>query len=301
MYSGGCNFVDHASGYVHNEFQAQMNTHQTLKPKETFEAHCQDVGIVRFAGTGAHHQNALAEQTIGTIMAISCTMLMHGATHWPDVIESSLWPMAVVHAIFIWNRMPNPTNELSPIDVFTHSCYEHRRFHDLHIWGCPRMCMSWTNGCQMARRFPPNGTLSLTTGLQQSPPPSLPNFNSPAWAELFEDSIFLSPYDEETDEQLETPPPRLAAEDTRQEAAVTAIEHLHPPHSLPVVPPPTVPQASSPTIPLPLATASPSSFERETSVEQRETSVEQRETSVTTSHLSHLNLRLRCRGRQHQK
>eukprot|EP00978_Attheya_sp_CCMP212_P004750 scaffold10402_cov42-Attheya_sp.AAC.2 len=91
---------------------------------------------------------------------------------------------------------------------------------------------------------------------------SLPDFNSPAWAELFGDSIFLSPFDEDTDDQLETPPPRLAAEDARQEAVVIAIERLHPPQPLPVVPPTTVPQASSPTIPLPLATPRPSSFQR---------------------------------------
>eukprot|EP00978_Attheya_sp_CCMP212_P022106 scaffold65528_cov69-Attheya_sp.AAC.2 len=115
---------------------------------------------------------------------------------------------------------------------------------------------------------------------------SLPDFNSPAWAELFGDSIFLSPCDEDTDEQPETPPLRLAAEDARQEAVVTAIERLHPPQPLPVVPPPTVPQASSPTIPLPLATAPPSSFQRETSVN--------RGRHLFLLRLSHLNLMLRC-------
>eukprot|EP00978_Attheya_sp_CCMP212_P022107 scaffold65528_cov69-Attheya_sp.AAC.3 len=175
MYSVGCIFVDHASGYVHNEFQAQMNMHQTLKSKEAFEAHCCDVGvtpveyltdngsaftssgftdqlktfsqIVRFAGTGAHHQNALAERTIGTIMAISRTMLMHGATHWPHVIESSLCPMAVSHAIFIWNRMPDPINGLSPIPVMSTAGFTTCMFGAVQ-------CMYWTNGCQMARRFP---------------------------------------------------------------------------------------------------------------------------------------------------
>jgi hypothetical protein len=341
MYSGGCIFVDHASGYVHNEFQAQMNTHQTLKSKEAYEAHCRDVGvipveyltdngsaftssgfadqlkafsqIVTFAGTGAHHHNALAERTIGTIMAISRTMLMHGATHWPDVIESSLWPMAVSHAIFIWNRMPDPTNGLSPIDVFTRSRYEHRRFHDLHVWGCPMYVLDkrLSDGTSIPRwkprsqrmaymgtspRHAANSPMALNPesgAIRQQwnvvfddwyatvTSTSLPDFNSPAWAELFGDSIFLSPYDEDTDEQPETPPPRIAAEDARQEAVVTAIERLHPTQPLPVVPPPTAPQASLPTIPPPLANAPPSSLERETSVQQREISVEQRETSVT--------------------
>eukprot|EP00978_Attheya_sp_CCMP212_P007814 scaffold18161_cov56-Attheya_sp.AAC.11 len=289
----GCIFVDHASGYVHNEFQAQMNTHQTLKSKEAFKAHCRDVRviqveyltdngsaftssgfadklssfsqIVRFAGTCTHHHNALAERTIGTIMAISRTMLMHGAIYWPDVIESSLWPMAVSHAIFIWNRMPDPTNGLSPIDVFTHSRYEHRRFHDLHIWGCPMHVLDklLSDGTSIPRWKPCSqrmaymGTsprhaahspmaLNLENGAIRQQwnvifddwfatvtSTSLPDFNSPAWAELFVDSIFLSPYDEDTDEQPETPPPRLASEDARQEAVVNAIERLHPPPTAP--------------------------------------------------------------------
>jgi hypothetical protein len=35
-FSGGCIFVDHASGYIHVEMQTHLNTHETLKAKEKF-------------------------------------------------------------------------------------------------------------------------------------------------------------------------------------------------------------------------------------------------------------------------
>jgi hypothetical protein len=40
MYCGGCIFVDHASSYVHIEFQAHLTTHETLKAKENYELLC---------------------------------------------------------------------------------------------------------------------------------------------------------------------------------------------------------------------------------------------------------------------
>jgi GAG-pre-integrase domain len=88
MYTGGCLFIDHASNYVHVEFQQYLTTHQTLKAKERFELACRGVGvvpasflmdngksftaaefqekltafeqIVRFAGVGAHHHDDAA-------------------------------------------------------------------------------------------------------------------------------------------------------------------------------------------------------------------------------------------------
>jgi hypothetical protein len=365
MYSGGCIFVDHASGYVHNEFQAQMNTHQTLQSKNAFEAHCRDNGIIpveyltdngsaftssgftenlrtfqqiiNFAGTGAHHHNALAERTIGTIMSISRTMLMHASTHWPEVIDTCLWPMAVAHAIFIWNRMPDPTNGLSPIDIWRRSRYEHRRFHDLHVWGCPMYVLDkrLSDGTSIPRwkprsqrmsymgispRHAMNSPLALnpdTGSIRQQwnvvfddwfatiSAATLPDFNSTEWTSLFGDSIFLSPFDEDTDEQPESPPVRLEQETVRQDTVIQAIEQQQPTQPLNMVPPATTilpgtnstqpttgTDSTQPTtgtdstqilrIP-PQPVQSPTSrSEREPSVQQRETSVQQRETTISS-------------------
>ena len=89
MYSGGCLFVDHASGHIHVEFQTHLNTHETLAAKNNFEMMCHDHGVVpqsfltdngsaftssefsdklhnfsqviQFAGVGAHHHNGTVE------------------------------------------------------------------------------------------------------------------------------------------------------------------------------------------------------------------------------------------------
>ena len=46
MYTGGCLFIDHASNYVHVEFQQHLTSHETLKSKEQFEQVCRDYGVV---------------------------------------------------------------------------------------------------------------------------------------------------------------------------------------------------------------------------------------------------------------
>jgi hypothetical protein len=70
-------------------------------------------------------------------MASARSMLIHSAVHWPAVADSQLWPMAVRHAVYIWNRMPSDKNGLSPIDVFTRTRWPQAKFQDLHVWGCP--------------------------------------------------------------------------------------------------------------------------------------------------------------------
>jgi hypothetical protein len=97
--------------------------------------------VIRFAGTGAHHHNTIAEQNIQTIMPIARTMMLHAAVHWPDVADACLWPMAVQHAVFLHNHMPDPATGISPHDIFTRSPWEQRKFHDLHVWGCPVYCL----------------------------------------------------------------------------------------------------------------------------------------------------------------
>ena len=88
MFSGGCLFINHASGFIHVEFQTHLNTHETINAKDNFELMCQDNGVVaqsyvsdngsvftssgftnklhefaqiiHFAATGAHHHNGTA-------------------------------------------------------------------------------------------------------------------------------------------------------------------------------------------------------------------------------------------------
>ena len=164
-YVGGCIFVDHASSYIHIEFQSSLSSHATLTAKMEYEKHCRDAGVVpqkymsdngksfasrefsehlsnfyqisKFAGVGAHHHNAQAERAIRTIMSIARTMMIHAGIYWSNVADSTLWPMAVKHACFLYNHVPNHTTGLSPSDLFTRTRWPQKKFLDIHVWGCP--------------------------------------------------------------------------------------------------------------------------------------------------------------------
>jgi GAG-pre-integrase domain len=194
MYVGGCLFNDHASGFVHVEFQSHLTTHETLMSKENYELMCRDNGvvpqsylsdnakcftakefaeklslfeqIVRFAGVGAHHHNGNAERSIQTIMSIARTMMLHAAIHWPDVADATLWPMAVTHAVYLHNHMPSLETGLSPVDLFTKSRWQQHKFHDLHVWGCPSYVLekSMADGKKLPR-WKPRSIRCMNVGL----------------------------------------------------------------------------------------------------------------------------------------
>ena len=70
-------------------------------------------------------------------MSIARTQLLHAAIHWPDMADASLWPMAVDHAVFLFNHVPDPSSGLSAHDVFSGQRWPLRRLHDLHVLGAP--------------------------------------------------------------------------------------------------------------------------------------------------------------------
>jgi hypothetical protein len=89
MYTGGCIFVDHSFGFIFVKHQVSLNSHETLKAKESFERMCHNTGVtpqeyladnskrftsaefsvnlanfeqvIRFAGVGAHPHNGIAK------------------------------------------------------------------------------------------------------------------------------------------------------------------------------------------------------------------------------------------------
>ena len=87
MFSVGCIFIDHASGYVRTKHQVAINATETVKETITFDREAQSQGVVikgyhtdigifdssdfmddllknqqkiRFSGSGASHQNGAA-------------------------------------------------------------------------------------------------------------------------------------------------------------------------------------------------------------------------------------------------
>jgi GAG-pre-integrase domain/Zinc knuckle len=163
LYTGGCLFCDHATGYIFINFHVHQNVQETLEAKYRFEKHLFDYGLfvqsyhtdngifsaklfineienhlqkIRFSGPGAHHQNGIAERSIGTIFSIARTMMIHAAIRWKDVIEPLLWPMSIEYAVWIYNRMPKP-NGLSPLEILSRIKSPRGTLSNSHVFGCP--------------------------------------------------------------------------------------------------------------------------------------------------------------------
>lgn len=164
-YVGGAIFVDHCSGYIYITLQSHLNSHETLKAKQEFERMCHDYGVVvqsyisdngtafrnaafeanlkdfhqhlRAAAAGGHHSNGVAERAISTVMSLARAMMHHAALHWPDVSDTALWPLAVLHAVHIVNNIPRSDSGRSPKEIFTKKALPASKLQDLHVWGCP--------------------------------------------------------------------------------------------------------------------------------------------------------------------
>jgi len=163
QYVGGCIFVDHASGYIHVEHQLGFSSSETIRAKQNYEQFAMGHGVivtsyladngtfkanqfvshlrehnqkVQYCGVNAHHQNGVAERSIATVSNMARAMLLHASTRWKTGIDSSLWPMAVHYATYIYNHLPND-HGIAPADVFTGSQIPRHKLRDLHVWGCP--------------------------------------------------------------------------------------------------------------------------------------------------------------------
>ena len=92
-----------------------------------------------FSGVGAQHQNSKAERAIQTIMYMARTFLVHSSLHWTDMgaDDISLWPFAVKHAVWLYNRVPNYESGLTPMELLTKQKADHRDILCCHVWGCP--------------------------------------------------------------------------------------------------------------------------------------------------------------------
>ena len=166
-FHGGTIFHDAASGIIRVENQVSLGAGETIGSKERFEewlyemAHvevchlhsdngvftaeefrddCKDKDQTQsFSGVGAQHQNARAERAIQTIMYMARTFMIHVSLHWNEcgVDNLSLWPFAVRHAAWLYNRLPNRVTGLTPLERLTESLTDHRDISRAHVWGCP--------------------------------------------------------------------------------------------------------------------------------------------------------------------
>jgi len=170
-YQGGTIYNDAASGLIWVENQVSLGANETVMGKARFEqwlwdmcyaevnhyhgdngifsaeeyrAECRDKNQTQsFSGVGAQHQNARAERAIQTIMYMARTFLVHSSLHWSDrgSDDISLWPFAVKHAVWLYNRTPNRLSGLTPLELITKSKADHRDLLRCHVWGCPAIVL----------------------------------------------------------------------------------------------------------------------------------------------------------------
>ena len=107
--------------------------------------------VSHFAGVGAHHHNGVAERNIQTIMSMARTMMLHAAIRWCDTADTTLWPMAVDHAVYIHNHLPNRKNGLAPLDISQALNGPPTNAMVSKYGEVP--CMSWILPCRMERNF----------------------------------------------------------------------------------------------------------------------------------------------------
>ena len=308
QYTGGCIFVDHASGYIFIEHQVHLNTQETLEAKKACENHFRDFGVVvseylsdngsvftskqytehllmfgqvnSFAGVGAHHHNGIAERSIQTIMSCARTMMMHQSMHWPEVASQNLWPLAVDHAVFLFNHMPNSATGLSPHDLLSRSRWPQSQLADVQVWGCPVYVLD--KKMQDGKKLPkwkPRSTRQVYVGMSKKHASSvplcmntesgaitsqyhivfdstfstvptsvenLPDFDTDAWHKLFGDSSYQYVLDDPTDPLY--PPEEEQAVDEPPPLIAEVRERTEinlPPQPLPVNPLPTKPEIKS--------------------------------------------------------
>ena len=176
--------MDHASGYIHIELQSHLNVPETIDAKRFFEELCFSYGVVPQSyitdegssftseeykdhlsqleqialrsAPGGHHSNGIAERSIGSVMSISRAMLHHSAIHWPDVADAELWPLSVLHAAYLLNRIPKQDTGRSPLELFSRKTWPSCKYQDFHVWGSPVYVLdaSLANGRSIPRWQP---------------------------------------------------------------------------------------------------------------------------------------------------
>ena len=190
-YIGGCIFVDHASGYVHVEFQLGFSAIETIRAKQNFEKFAFNNGVIlityltdsgafkannfvqhlrdrnqkiQYCGTNAHHQNGVAERAIRTISNMARGMLLYAPAHWKHRVDSTMWPMAVQYATYVYNIL-SQSNNISPSDLFYGATVPRHKLQNMHVRGCPVYVLNPTLQAGKIPRWEPRSKRGVFCGL----------------------------------------------------------------------------------------------------------------------------------------
>ena len=117
--------------------ECQFNNGSSFTSRSLKEHPLEQGQTSQFSGARSHHQNGRAERGMQTTMGSATKMPLHSASHWPDVSDSSLWPMGVQQAVWIHNCIPSGKTGLSCHDLWSRTKCPLHELHNVHAFGCP--------------------------------------------------------------------------------------------------------------------------------------------------------------------
>ena len=202
-FHGGAIFVDHASGHVSLVHQVSLSETDTVQAKLHFERAADESGVViqsyhtdngvftsaqfleellqnqqtiRFSGSGAAHQNGVAERAILNVVNMARTMMLHSAMRSADgSLNTDLWPMAMDYAAWIYNHLPRRDSGASPEELWTRTTSDTPLLlADCHVWGCPVFVLEPKLQNQASKS--PNGILVHVVGYSWGSRPDTPHW-----------------------------------------------------------------------------------------------------------------------------
>ncbi len=76
-------------------------------------------------------------------MYMARSFMVHASLHWTErgSDDISLWPFAVKHGVWLYNRVPNRLSGLTPLVLMMKAKADHRDLLRTHMWGCPAIVL----------------------------------------------------------------------------------------------------------------------------------------------------------------
>jgi hypothetical protein len=94
--------------------------------------------------------------------------MLHLATHWPQQAHSQFWPLAIDYSVWVFNRLPNVENGLTPDELWSSVQLSGNKLARTHIFSCPIYVLD--AAIQDGRKIPtwnPRARLGLFLGFSE--------------------------------------------------------------------------------------------------------------------------------------
>jgi hypothetical protein len=100
-----------------------------------------------------HFQNGIAERRIRDLQERARTMIIHAKNHWPEAIDTCLWPYAIRLTCEIDNNKRKAGMLKSRSETFSDTQIRFKICH-YHTFGCPAYVLNVTNAISKGKWIP---------------------------------------------------------------------------------------------------------------------------------------------------